>query len=122
DIPLPCHLKIDLLIRTMDDKIAIVDHKSKTTFTDDKELKFSIGKQAITYALGYEASRDIKVDVVWFVENKYSANRDKSPQLSCFKMVLDADTRRLYEAMLYEPLKRMLEAISNPDYIYLINE
>lgn len=122
DIPLPCHLKMDLVVRTMNDKIAIVDHKSKAAYTDEKELKFSIGKQAITYALGYEAIHDVTVDEVWFVENKYSDNRDKSPQLSCYKMTLDIDTRRLYEAMLYEPLKRMLEAVSNPDYVYLINE
>lgn len=122
DIPLPCHMKIDLVIKTNDDKIVVIDHKSKTAFSDEKELKFSIGKQAITYALGYEVKSSTKIDEIWFVENKSSQNRDKSAQLNCFKMILDTDTRRLYEAMLYEPLKRMLEAISNPDYVYLINE
>lgn len=122
DIPLPCHALIDLVIQTNDDKIVIIDHKSKSTFTDEKELKFSIGKQAITYVIGLEAKTDLIVDEVWFVENKISANKDKSPQLSCFKITMDNDTRRLYQAMLYEPLKRMLEAISNPDYVYLINE
>lgn len=122
DIPLPCHAKIDLVIRTNDGKVVIIDHKSKTAFSDEKELKFTIGKQAITYVNIFETATGINVDEVWFVENKSSENRDKSPQLSCFKMSMDKDTRRLYEAMLYEPLKRMLEAISNPDYIYLINE
>ena len=28
----------------------------------------------------------------------------------------------LYEVMLYEPLKRMIEAVSDPDYIYTIND
>jgi len=123
DIPLPCHMMIDLVVLTKEDKIAIIDHKSQAAFSDEQELKFSIGKQAVTYALGYEAKFGQKVDEVWFVENKISQNRDKSAaQMNKFKMVLDVDTRRLFEALLYEPLKRMLEAISNPDYVYLINE
>lgn len=122
DIPLPCHARIDLIIRTNDDKIVIIDHKSKSAFSDEKVLKFEIGKQAVTYVNIFETSQDLKVDEVWFIENKTSENRDKSPQLNCFKMAMDKDTRRLYEVLLYEPLKRMLEAISNPDYVYLINE
>jgi len=122
DIPLPCHGVLDLVIKTIDNKIIIIDHKSKGIFTDEKDVKFSIGKQAITYVNLYEASHDGLIDEVWFVENKITKNRDKSPQIICNKIIIDKDTRRLYEALLYEPLKRMLEAISNPDYIYLINE
>ena len=122
DIPLPCHGVIDLVIKTNDDKIVIIDHKSKTAYTDEKDVKFSIGKQAITYVNGIESKTDLTIDEVWFIENKISQNKDKSPQLACFKVEVDKDTRRLYEALLYEPLKRMLEAISNPDYVYLINE
>jgi hypothetical protein len=62
------------------------------------------------------------IDEVWFIENKYSANRDKSPQLHKLAITMDADTRRLYEAILYEPLRRMLQATSDPDYIYTIND
>lgn len=122
DIPLPCHFKIDLVVKTKAGKIAIIDHKSKSTYTSDEEITLSIGVQAMTYVLGYEAKTGLTVEEVWFVENKYSQNKDKSPQLSAFKLTVDANTRRLYEALLYEPLRRMLEAISNPDYIYLINE
>lgn len=122
DIPLPCHAVIDLVIRTNDNKIVIIDHKSKSVFTDEKDVKFSIGKQAITYVNALEAKTDLIVDEVWFVENKITQNRDKSPQLLCFKVETNKDTRRLYEALLYEPLKRMIDAISNPDYVYLINE
>lgn len=122
DIPLPCHARVDLLVRTLEDKIAIIDHKSKAFFSDEKELAFSIGKQAITYVHCLESELDIKVDEVWFVENKYSKNRDKSPQLNCFKIQMDEDNIKLYDAMLYEPLKRMMEAISTPDYVYLMNE
>ena len=122
EIPLPCHGVIDLVIKTNDDKIVIIDHKSKSTYTDEKDIRFSIGKQAIIYVDLLETKTDLIVDEVWFIENKISKNRDGSPQVVCHKIAIDRDTRRLYEALLYEPLKRMLEAISNPDYVYLINE
>jgi len=122
DIPLPCHAMIDLGVRTKSGKIAVIDHKSKSVFSDEKEMALSIGKQAITYVSVFEKNSGLTVDEVWFVENKYSMNRDKSKQLNCFKIVITPDTRKLYEALLYEPLKRMIEAVSNPDYVYLINE
>lgn len=122
EIPIPCHGVIDLVIKTADGRVIGIDHKTKAAYTDEKDVKFSIGKQAITYVNLYEAANDITIDEFWFVENKASKNKDKSPQMVCNKVVIDKDTRRLYEAMLYEPLKRMLEAISNPDYVYLINE
>lgn len=121
DIPLPCHAKIDVVILTIRDTIAIIDHKSKNAFSDEEELKLSIGCQAITYVNVYESKTGLNVDEVWFVENKYSQNKDKSQQMVPFKVILDEDTRRLYEALLYEPLKRMIEAVNNPDYVYLIN-
>ena len=122
DIPLPVHLQIDLVIRTIEGKVVVIDHKSKQSFTDEKESSLSIGKQAIVYAKGYEKVSGIKVDEVWFIENKAAQNRDKSPQLKPIKVTLDDDTRKLYEAILYEPLKRMIEAVSDPDYIYMIND
>lgn len=122
DIPLPCHLIIDLPAKTNDGKIVLIDHKSKIAFTDDKELKFTSGKQAITYVLGYEEKTGQRVDEVWFIENKASKNKDNSPQLIKTVIKMDADTRRLYESLLYEPLKRMIEAVGNPDYVYMIND
>lgn len=122
EIPLPCHLKIDLVFRSKQKKIVIADHKSKAVYTDDTEIALSIGIQAITYVLGYEEKTGIDVDEVWFIENKYSQNKDKSPQLSAFKVSLDDNTRKLYEALLYEPLRRLISAVSDPDYVYLINE
>lgn len=121
DIPLPCHAKIDLVVKTKSGKIAAVDHKSKSSFTDEDEMALSIGVQAITYVLCYEAKMGITVDEVWFVENKISKNRDGSRQVVASKVKIDLSTRRLYEALLYEPLKRVLHAVSDPDYVYLIN-
>jgi S-DNA-T family DNA segregation ATPase FtsK/SpoIIIE len=122
DIPLPCHAKIDLVVKLKNGSIVVIDHKSKSAFSDQEELQLTIGRQAITYVIAYEAKTGLKVNEVWFVENKYSQNRDKSPQLNAFKLVLDEDVRRFYESLLYEPLKRMISAVSDPDYVYLIND
>ena len=122
DIPLPCHAVVDLLVKTNDGKVVIIDHKSKASYTDDKDIKFTGGKQAITYIKSVEANTDLTVDEVWFIENKVSKNKDGGPQLKKFKIVLDNDTRRLYEALLYEPLKRMIEAVSDANYVYMVND
>lgn len=122
DIPLPCHAKIDLVFLSKDDKIIIVDHKSKSVYSSEEELKLSIGKQAITYINCYEQKTGQNIDEVWFVENKYSQNKDGSQQLSPFKLTVTHDVRRLYEALLYEPLKRMITAVNDPDYVYMIND
>lgn len=121
DIPMPCNMKIDLVVRTRQGKIAVIDHKSKGSFSDDEEIALGIGPQAITYALGYEEYAGQIVAEVWFIENKYSKNKDGKPQLNKFTVDLDANTRKLYEALLYEPLKKMVEAVNDPDFIYTIN-
>jgi hypothetical protein len=122
DIPMPCHSKIDLVVKTKSGSIAIIDHKSKTSYTPEDEIALAIGRQAITYIKSYEAKIGKQVDEVWFFENKISENRDKSPQIYPFKIVVDQNARRLYEALLYEPLRRMISAVNDPDYIYLIND
>lgn len=121
DIPLPCTGVIDLALKLKDGRIVIVDHKSKSAFTDDKEIALAIGPQAITYVKLFEEQTGLKVDEVWFVENKISQNKDKSPQLSKFAVTMDDNARRLYEALLYEPLRKMIQAVQDPDYVYLIN-
>jgi len=122
DIPLPCKAKIDLKVKLKDGRIVIIDHKSKNAFSDEEALKLSIGVQAITYVKCSESNDGEIVDEVWFIENKYSQNKDKSSQLRPFKLAMTPDVRRLYEALIYESLKRMLEAVSDPDYVYLIND
>jgi len=122
DIPMPCNARIDLVIKTNDDKIVVIDHKSKNRFSDEQELKLSAGRQAITYVKSYQSKTGLNVEEAWFVENKYSTNRDKSAQIIPFKIKLDTDTKKLYESLLYEPLRRMLEAVNDPDYIYMMND
>lgn len=122
DIPLPLHGVVDLVVRTKDDKIVIIDHKGVGKFTPESEIALVRGQQAITYAIAWESKTEMPVDEVWFIENKDSANKDQSPQLRKSVIVMDTDSHRLYEALLYEPLRRMLEAVSDPDYIYTINK
>ena len=122
DIPLPCHAIIDLVLRLKDGRTVIVDHKGKGAYSDGKEVALVHGKQAVTYVLAFEKSTGIQVDEVWFIENKYTSNKDNTPQLRKFVIAMDLDSRRLYEAMLYEPLRRMIEATSDPDYIYTVND
>lgn len=122
DIPLPCHAIIDLVLKLKDGRTVIVDHKGKGAYSDEKEVALVHGKQAITYVLAFEKATGINVDEVWFIENKYAGNKDGSPQLRKFVITMDQDSRRLDEAMLYEPLRRMIEAVSNPDYIYTVND
>lgn len=122
DIPMPCHSIIDLIIRTSSGRCILIDHKSVRTYTSPDEVALTRGKQAITYVKTAESVFGIHVDEVRFVENKAAANKDKSPQLKQFSIAMDEDTRKLYEAMLYEPLRRMIQAVSDPDYVYMVND
>lgn len=121
DVPLPLHYVIDLIIETNDGKTVIVDHKFKSNYSDEKEISLAIGPQAITYVLGYEETTGGTIDEVWFVENKPSKNKDGSKQMQRFAVGIDNDVRRLYEALLYEPLKKMVQAVNDPDHVYTIN-
>ena len=122
DIPLPCHAVIDLAVELTDGRTVIIDHKSKGKYTDESEVALVHGEQAITYVLTWESAHPGKhVSEVWFIENKDSENRDGGAQLRKHVFKMDEDSRRLYEALLYEPLRRTLEAVSDPDYIYTVN-
>lgn len=121
DIPLPCHAKVDLIFVDHNDDVIIIDHKSKTSYTPDDEKALSFGKQGITYYKVLESKGIIPAEI-WFIENKISKNKDNSPQLRCHKIAFDLDTARLYETLLYEPLKRMIEAVADPDYVYVLND
>lgn len=121
DIPLPCHGKIDLSIETKDGRTVIIDHKSKDSYTDEKEAALVIGIQAITYALGYEAKTGKRVDEVWFIENKAATNKNGAAQLHDIRVPLDDHARKLFELLLYENLRDMIASVKDPDHVYTIN-
>lgn len=123
DIPLPLVLKMDSVVRLKNGKIVIIDHKSKGQYTGEDSIKLSVGKQAITYVLAFEEITGLKVDEVWFIENKYTANRDKSPQLVKFVLNFsDENERKYYEAILYESLRSLIIAVNDPDFVYIMND
>jgi S-DNA-T family DNA segregation ATPase FtsK/SpoIIIE len=123
DIPLPLYYKIDLVIKTKDGKIVIIDHKSKQSYTPDEDIQLVHGKQAITYIKGYETEKNIKVDEVWFIENKFSKNRDNTAQLVRHPLDMSTeDVRMYYEVMLYEGLRALVMAVNDPDYVYIMND
>lgn len=123
EIPLPCHSILDLVVELVDGRRVIIDHKSKSQYTNDSELAYTGAKQAIVYVRQWETKYPtLPIDEVWYMENKYSKNKDGSPQLHKNTIKMDEDTRRLYEAILYEPLRRMIQAVQDPDYLYTIND
>lgn len=122
DIPLPCHLRIDVGFELKNGKRVICDHKSVSSYTDEAEVGLIRGKQAITYFLADLKHNGVRPNEVWFVENKISKNKDGSPQLVKSVLEIDEDTQRLYESMLYEPLRRMVQAVGDPDYVYTVND
>lgn len=122
DIPLPCHMRIDLAMRLKDGRIVLVDHKSVVSYTEEAAIALTRGKQGITYFKGYEKITGVRPDEVWFIENKPSKNSNGDPQLKKFTIEMDPDSQRLYEAMLYEPLRRMVQAVNDPDYVYTVND
>lgn len=122
DIPLPCHMRIDAAFRLRDGRVVVVDHKSVTSYSDEESVALTRGKQGITYFKGFEEVRGVRPDEVWFIENKATRNSDGSPQLKKYVLKMDADSQRLYEAMLYDPLRRMVQAVNDPDYIYTLND
>lgn len=122
DIPLPLHAIVDLVVELKDGRIVVIDHKSKSAYTEEKELALVHGQQAITYVKAWETKHpEMSVAEVWFIENKISKNKDKAAQMRKHVFLMDVDNRRLFEALLYEPLRRMLEAVTDPDHIYTIN-
>lgn len=122
DIPLPCHGLIDLVIRTKEGKVVLIDHKSTATYTDEKEAALVRGQQAIVYALAFEAKNPgEEVEKVWFVENKHSKNKNGAAQLQNIPIKMDKDSRALYEHLLYQNLRQMIAAVKDPDFVYTIN-
>ena len=121
DIPIRCRGVLDKVCEFSNGKNIIIDHKSKSAYSNEEEVKLSSGIQAMTYVLGYEKKTGVRVDEVWFIENKHSKNSDGSNQLRKSVVVINDSSRKLYEFLLYENIKRVISAITDPDYIYLIN-
>jgi S-DNA-T family DNA segregation ATPase FtsK/SpoIIIE len=121
DVPLPCVYQLDLIILTKSGKVVVVDHKLKTAYSDEVTVTLDNCMQAVTYALAYKDLEGLNVDEVWFIETKPSENKDKTPQLRKHILTMDDNSIRLYQAQLYEALKRMIQAVQDMDYTYVYN-
>ena len=125
EVPLPFSGVMDLVVRDKDGKFVIVDHKTTTVIIDEKTAEFEHAMQAIIYTKLWENfNPDKPIDRVVFAFNKASKNSRQNaaqPQIQSISIPMDADNRTLYEVRLYEPVKRFVEAVGNPDYLYLPN-
>lgn len=122
DIPMRCNGKIDIKFRSKQGKIVLGDHKLRSIYTPEEEIALTSGSQAVIYSKGSESLTGEKVDEVWFFENKIAKNKDNSPQIQVSKIEMNPDTTRLYESLVYEPLRAVLKATADPDHVYLIND
>ena len=124
DIPLPLACRFDLICKDKEGKTIVIDHKSVARFTNDDDSQSKFSDQAIMNALACEFSAENsgQVNRVIFIENKIAANRNGDGQLKKFVIEMTKDNRTLYEAKAYEKVRRLIEAVGNPDHIYLMNE
>lgn len=135
DIPIPLKAIPDVVYINMNDELCILDHKSKKAYTQETDVVLQCSLQSTAYALGVAEKLKrpeykkllalypkIKDGVKYFryYENKYTKNRDGSRQIRCIDIQID-ETKKMYEAILFEGVWRMLKAVQDPDYVYLMN-
>lgn len=126
DIPLPFISYLDMGALDHKDLVVLVDHKSVTSHTDLKEAEMKYSDQAMLYTKVWESldPEGRKVDRFIFAENKISKNTKQNlgkPQIQMIELKMTPDNRTLWELKLYEVVRRCIEAISNPDHVYLPN-
>ncbi len=136
DIPIPVKFIPDLFYVNKKGYLSGIDHKSKYAYSKPGDVDITCSQQAICYSKGIEQHLmrpeyaslikkypKIKDGVRFFsfYENKYSKNRDNSNQIR--KVTIDIkENSVIYEFMLYEGVWKMIQAVSNPDHIYNINQ
>lgn len=135
DIPLPIKIISDLIYINKSGELCGLDHKSKGIYTKEEERDLHFAYQSTGYDRAvsihlmrkeYAALRKkypkIKDGMKWFrfYENKYTKNRNGDPQIRAYVVDIEA-TRDLYESILFEPVWRIITAVQDPDYVYLMN-
>lgn len=133
DIPIPFKFKPDLVFITKDGYLAVLDHKAKFNYTEEKNIISNYCNQSIGYVLGMNAAihrfKDILakhpkaaegVKKFFFYENKFTKNKDGSRQIKQIPMDIEKHGQ-LLEQILFEGIFRVMEAVQNPNYVYLMN-
>lgn len=133
DVPLPLKAKPDLIFIDKEGYVCILDHKSVYSYTDEKNVIKKYSNQSIGYKLVFDEfiRRNPHLFEKWpkakegvknfyYYENKYSQNRDGSRQIRQIPMDFEKSAQ-LFEQVLFEGVFRLMEAVQNPDYVYLMN-
>lgn len=135
DIPIPLKMIADLIFINKKGELCIADHKARGKYTDEADVHVTCSKQATAYDKGVSAyilhpdNAEIlkkypkaKNGVKWFYyyENKHAKNKDGSRQIRRIDIEIN-ETSKMYEAILFEGVWKMLRAVQDPDYIYLMN-
>lgn len=133
DIPLPIKIIPDLLFIDKQGYLGCFDHKSKYTYTPKKDINLRYSNQSIAAILAGNEWIKRQDDILakypkaiegikkfLYYENKYSKNKDGSRQIKQIPINI-AESQQLYEQVLFEGVWRVIEAVQNPDYVYLMN-
>lgn len=134
DLPVPFKFKMDIGYIDKDGFLCVTDHKAKKKYTEEEDVNMDCANQSIGYAVGLKAVFErefadlvkkypkIKEGVKRFTyyENKYSENQDGSSQIKRISIDI-GESSQMYEAMLFDGVWRVLRAVQDPDYVYLMN-
>ncbi len=133
DIPLPIKCKADLIFIDKDGSLGILDHKSKKDFTKTEDINLKYGNQTVGLILAINEWIKNQKEVLkkypkaiegvkkfFYYENKISKNKDGSRQIRQIPIDIK-QSQQLFEQILFEGVWRVMEAVQNPDYVYLMN-
>lgn len=138
EIPLPLKVIPDVVFINKEGYLCIFDHKAKHAYSAEKDIKLRYSNQSIGYSLCINAliqsgklpgfpeiltkypKAGEGVKKFFYYENKYSRNKDGSRQIRQIPIDIESEGP-LFEQMLFEGVFRMVEAVQNPDYVYLMN-
>lgn len=133
EIPLPIKCKADLIFIDKEGYLCVLDHKSKKAYTKPEEINLKYGNQTIGLILAINEWIKKQDEILkkypkaakgvhkfFYYENKISKNRDGSRQIKQIPIDIKA-SQQLFEQVLFEGVWRVMEAVQNPDYVYLMN-
>lgn len=133
EIPLPLKIIPDIVFIHKDGTLAILDHKAKKNWTSEKEVTLRYSNQSIGFKLGLDVAIKKYPEIIarwplvlkgvqhfYFYENKFTKNRNGARQIKQIPIDMN-ESKNLFEQLLFEGVFRLVEAVQNPDYVYLMN-
>jgi len=133
DIPLPLKATPDLVYINKRGELCILDHKSKRTYTPENRVQLKYSNQSCGYVLAVNVAIKREKELIakypkikegvkhfYFYENKYTKNKDGSNQIKRVDPDIEGGIQ-MYEQILFESVWRIIGAVQDPDYVYLMN-